>query len=91
LRVDLKRSFLKDLQRVKNDRLKERVRHVIERLEEAKTLRESGNIKKLRGGERHYRVRVEDYRLGLVLEGDKVTFVRFLHLPVLPVADCEPV
>lgn len=59
--------------------LRERIKETIERVEEAQTLQEIGNIKKLRGGERYYRVRIGDYRLGLALEGDTVIFVRFLH------------
>ncbi|HEY4721787.1 MAG TPA: type II toxin-antitoxin system RelE/ParE family toxin [Anaerolineae bacterium] len=37
------------------------------------------NIKKLQGGTNYYRIRVGDYRVGLVVESDTVTFVRFLH------------
>ena len=59
--------------------LRERVRQTIERVEEAQTLQEIGNVKRLRGGERYYRIRVGDYRLGLMLEGDTVIFVRLLH------------
>ena len=79
MRVEFKRSFLKDLQRVRDPQLKRQVKQAIQRVEEAQTLQEMGDIKKLRGGERCYRVRLEDYRLGLVLEEDKVIFVRFLH------------
>jgi len=79
LKVEFKKSFVKDLERVRDKSLKERVRQTIERVEEAQTLQEIGNVKRLRGGERYYRIRVGDYRLGLMLEGDTVIFVRFLH------------
>ena len=59
--------------------IKERVRETIERAEGAQPLREIGKVKKLRGGERYYRIRIGDYRLGLILDGDTVIFVRFLH------------
>jgi mRNA interferase RelE/StbE len=55
------------------------VRETIEEVERAETLRAVPNLKKLRGAEGYYRVRIGDYRLGLVLEGDTVVFVRFLH------------
>jgi mRNA interferase RelE/StbE len=35
-------------------------------------------LKKLKGGGNYYRVRVGEYRVGLVIEGDSVTFMRFL-------------
>jgi len=79
LKVEFKRSFVKDLERVRDKGLKERVRQAIERVEEAQTLQEIGNVRKLRDGEQYYRIRIGDYRLGLVLEGDRVIFVRFLH------------
>ena len=37
------------------------------------------NLRKLRGSDRYYRIRVGEYRVGLSVEGDTVTFVRFLH------------
>lgn len=79
MKVEFKRSFVKDLERVRDKGLKERVRQAIEWIEEAKTFQEIGNVKRLRGGEGYYRIRVGDYRLGLMMEGDTVIFVRFLH------------
>ena len=55
-----------------------RVRNTIELVEQARNLQEIKNIKKIRGGNRYYRIRIGDYRIGLVLEGDTITFVRFL-------------
>jgi len=79
LKVEFKKSFVKDLEQVRDKSLKERVRQAIERVEKAQTLQEVENVRKLRGGERYYRIRIGDYRLGLVLERDTVIFVRFLH------------
>jgi mRNA interferase RelE/StbE len=79
LKVEFRRSFIKDLERVRDKGIKERVSQTIERAEEAETLQEIGNVKRLRGGERYYRIRLGDYRLGLILEGDTVIFVRLLH------------
>lgn len=31
------------------------------------------------GEDRYYRIRMGDYRLGIIVEGEVVTFVRFLH------------
>jgi len=79
LKVEFRRSFVKDLEQVRDRRLKERVREAIGRLEEAGSLQEIEDVKKLRGGERYYRIRIGDYRLALVLEGDRAILVRFLH------------
>jgi len=79
LKIEFKRSFVRDLKRVRDETLKERVRNTLERVEEAQSLHEVENVKKLRGGDRYYRIGLGDYRLGLMLEGDTVVFVRFLH------------
>ena len=50
-----------------------------ELVEQAQHLGQVANLKKLRGGGNYYRIRVGDYRIGLIVEGDAVTFVRFLH------------
>ena len=78
MKVDFKKSFTKDLKRVKNKGLMKQVKETIERVEQAQTLQGIENIKKLRGDDRYYRIRVGDYRIGLVLEGDTLIFVRFL-------------
>lgn len=79
MKVEFKRSFVKDLKRIRDKGLKKRARETIELVEQAQNLQEVGNIKTLRGGDRYYRIRIGDYRLGLLLEGDTVIFVRFLH------------
>lgn len=38
-----------------------------------------GDVRKLRGSDRYYRIRIGNYRLGLVVEDDTVVFVQFLH------------
>jgi mRNA interferase RelE/StbE len=79
LKVEFRSSFARDLKRVRDPSLKRRVKEVIELVERAETLQEISNLKKLRGGDQYYRIRVGDYRLGLALDGDTVVFVRFLH------------
>jgi len=79
LKVEFKSSFVRDLKRVRDPSLKRRVKEVIELVERAETLQEINNLKKLKGGDQYYRIRVRDYRLGLALDGDLVIFARFLH------------
>ena len=79
MKVEFRRSFTKDLKDIKNQDLLKRVQARVELVEKAQTLQEIDNLRKLRGSDRYYRVRVGDYRIGLIVEGDKVIFVRFLH------------
>ncbi|MBI4315746.1 MAG: type II toxin-antitoxin system RelE/ParE family toxin [Chloroflexi bacterium] len=79
MKVEFKSSFAKDLKKVKDTDLKARVKQVIEFVEKAKSLQEIKDIKKLKGDDRYYRIRIGDYRVGLILEGETVAFVRILH------------
>ena len=77
--VRFKESFVRDLRNIKDKGLLIRVRELIELVEQVQHLGQVANLKKLRGGGNYYRIRVGDYRIGLTVEGDTATFVRFLH------------
>jgi mRNA interferase RelE/StbE len=79
LNVEFRESFLKDLQVIKERKLLDRVRNVINALESAEDLLELPNLKKLRGGKEYFRIRIGDYRLGIARNGDTVILVRFLN------------
>lgn len=72
-------SFLKDLRTIKDKGLLRRLRELIESVEQAQSLGELSNVKKLKGGGHYYRVRLSDYRVGLLVEKEIVIFVRVLN------------
>jgi mRNA interferase RelE/StbE len=78
LRVRFKASFASDLRAIKDKSLLERVKELITTVESAETLLDITNLKKLRGGA-YYRIRLGDYRVGLVVEENAIVFVRVLH------------
>lgn len=79
MKVDFRKSFLRDLKRVKDTTIRNRMRETIQSVEQAQSLQEISDLKKLRYGDRYYRIRIGDYRLGLALDHDTLVFVRFLH------------
>ena len=72
-------SFAKDLKAVKDKALLKRIKHIIESIEDADSLSSLLSIKKLKGHDQFYRLRVGDYRLGFAVIDDIVVFVRFLN------------
>ena len=48
-------------------------------MSKSNTIADIANLKKLKAGVNHFRLRIGEYRLGFVLEKEKVIFVRFLH------------
>ncbi|MEW6658957.1 MAG: type II toxin-antitoxin system RelE/ParE family toxin [Thermodesulfobacteriota bacterium] len=73
------RSFAKDLRQIRDASVLERLQEVIQEIETAGSIQDLKNLKKLSPESRHYRLRLGDYRLGLVIEADTVTLVRILH------------
>ena len=57
----------------------ERLQEVFQEIEAAGSIQDLKNLKKLSSESRHYRLRLGDYRLGLIIEADTVTLVRILH------------
>ena len=76
---EFRTSFTRDLQRVQDPSLRRRVRETIADVEAARSVREIKNLTKLRTAGQYYRIRLGDYRIGLVIEGHTVIFVRLLQ------------
>ena len=79
MKVQFQESFLKDVEALGDSAIKKRVRKAIAQAEQAAALKDIRNLKKLKGGDEYYRIRIGDYRLGLVLQKDTIIFVRCLH------------
>jgi mRNA interferase RelE/StbE len=72
-------SFEKDLAAIRDAGLLRRIQKVIELVESAKTFQQVPHLKRLETKGKYFRIRLGDYRLGLVFEQGSVTFVRCLH------------
>ncbi len=73
-----RKSFLRDLKKLKDAKVRGRIREVIEAVEEADSLSDLPDVKKMSGGSGYYRVRIGSHRIGLAVEGEEVEFVRVL-------------
>lgn len=79
MKATFRKSFERDLKRVREHTLRQRIRKAIEQIEAAETSQDLPNFEPLSGARGFGRIRVGDYRLGVVLEGDTIDLVRFLH------------
>ena len=77
--VEFRQSFIRDLKRIRDRQLVDRIKEAIEQLEQADSLTNMVSVKPIQGHEHYFRIRVGDYRLGLFLEDDTAALVRFLH------------
>ncbi len=68
-------SSTRDLKKIKDRALVDKIKQVIERAEAAQNLNQIEDLVKLSGASGYYRIRIGDYRLGLPLLGDELEFV----------------
>jgi mRNA interferase RelE/StbE len=73
-----RKSFARDLKKIDDQRVLERVKQVIEAVEAADDIRAIDGLKRLRGTSNCYRIRVSDHRIGVVIQEARVEFVRCL-------------
>lgn len=73
-----RQSFTRDLKKIKDRSVLDRVRQAIHQVEAADTLQEIGDVRKITGTTNSYRIRVGQYRIGVVVDSHTVEFVRCL-------------
>ena len=78
MKVIYLRSVMKDVKKIKDPKLKDKILSVIEDMKEASKLEELRSLKKLSGHPTAYRIRIGDYRLGFYFEEDTIMLARFL-------------
>ena len=79
MKTAFRESFDADLSAIADPALLRRIKRVIEQVEAARTFQQISNLKRLEASGKYYRIRVGDYRLGLVFDGGTMTFVRCLN------------
>ena len=78
MKVEFRESFLKDLRTAKNPNLLNKVKIAIESVESAAIPQNIKNFKKLKGYSNYFRIKIGSYRISLTMQGDTITFIRFL-------------
>ena len=71
-------KFGKDLDNIRDARMRGRIARVIEEIENADRLSDIRNLKKMKGFAISYRIRIGSYRLGLYFENDTAELARII-------------
>jgi mRNA interferase RelE/StbE len=79
MRTDFKKSFLRDIKKTKEKIVLGKVKQIILAVEQAETMQDIPDLKKLKGSKKgiYYRIEVDDYRIGITIENELITFVIF--------------
>ena len=72
-------SYLKSIKKIKNSDLILNLQNTIDNLEKAESITEILNLKKLTGFTNYYRIKVVNYRIGLIINDNVATLVQFQH------------
>ena len=77
--VAFEKSFKKDLADITDKKILLSVKNLIIDLESYSSLNEIQNLKRLKSEGKYYRIRVGNYRIGLIVENNKIYLLRILH------------
>lgn len=77
--VRIDKRFEKDIKAFKNQKINFLVIRLIDSIKKAENIVQIKNIKKLQGYKSYYRIREGNYRIGVEIEDEVITFIRFLH------------
>lgn len=72
MHVVYRRSFAKDLKKIRSKKVRQEVVEVLASLEQSSRLYDVPHVKRLSSDGPYYRIRIGDYRMGIVVEGDMV-------------------
>jgi mRNA interferase RelE/StbE len=79
MEIKIEKSFQKDTRRIKDKTVLQKVANTIANVQRAQNLDEIKNLKKIKGTTSMYRIRIGDYRLGILVSESSIEFIRCLH------------
>lgn len=72
------RSFLRAVEKIENVSTKRKIAEIIRMVENAHDIRQIKSLKKLKGYDDYYRIRIGTYRIGVMINNQTVTFITVL-------------
>lgn len=79
MKVLIDKSFAKDIESIDNKKVLHALVELIEKIRKKEQISQIHHCKKLKGTKNAYRIRLGDYRIGFVFNGQDIEFIRFLH------------
>ena len=79
MEVEFTKTFSKQIDSLHNESLKSRLSQVVQNVILANTLQDIVNLKKMKGHQTAYRIKIGDYRVGLFFENGLIIFAYLAH------------
>ncbi len=79
MEVEQRATFIRDLRRLRNGDILNRLHRKIKQLEQASSISQISGLRKLKSSRNIFRVRIGNHRLTFAVEGSSVQLIRFRH------------
>jgi mRNA interferase RelE/StbE len=79
MKIFFEKRFLKDVESISEKTVRLQIEKLIIEIEDSNQLIDLNNVKKIKGHESAYRIRIGNYRLGFFYKQDALIFTRILH------------
>jgi mRNA-degrading endonuclease RelE of RelBE toxin-antitoxin system len=79
MQIEITKKFGKQVEKCQNKKIRTALSKIIQNIHQARNLHEIRNLKKLKGFKKFYRIRIGDYRMGIVIKNNKVVLAAFDH------------
>jgi len=76
--VKIDKRFDKDCEKIKNEPVSDKLKEIINQLMNAGSTKDVQNLKKLKGFSNIYRIKLSDFRIGLIINKNEIELIRFL-------------
>ncbi|TRU32836.1 MAG: type II toxin-antitoxin system RelE/ParE family toxin [Microcystis aeruginosa Ma_MB_F_20061100_S20D] len=74
MKIQFVAKFSKDLRKIKDRKLLSEIKTIVNECKLAQTLDNITNLKKLKGYQGFYRIKIGDYRIGVAIINDELIF-----------------
>jgi mRNA interferase RelE/StbE len=81
--VKYEAKFQKDLRNITDHSLLKKLKSIIEECKDANHIYMINNLKKLKGYETFYRIRISEYRIGIEIVENTIIFTRILQMAMI--------
>lgn len=77
--VKIDKSLMKDIRKINSESINNKLAKVIIEIQKANKIADISNLKKIQGTRNYYRIRMGNYRLGMIIKKEEVEIIRILH------------
>ena len=79
MQIEITKKFRKQVDKINDQKIRSKLYIVIQEIEKADQLPEIQHLKKIKGHQSYYRIRMGDYRIGISYEKQKIILAAFDH------------